>query len=66
MKMHTNTIVIVAASVGVAATLGVVAVNVWNSRRFRAMRAVRRTNAVLHRIGNTLCKISETTEGCMA
>ena len=64
MKM--NTMWIVAASVGSAITLGVVAVNVWNSRKFRAMRAVRRTNAILHRIGNTLGKISEATDGCMA
>ena len=45
--------------------IGVAAVSLWNSRQMRMMRAVRRTNAIIHRIGNALCRISEATEECM-
>ncbi len=63
--MKKGIIIALGTGVGLVA-VGTAAVTLWNSRRFRAMRAIRRTNAVLHRIGNTLCKISEATDGCMA
>ena len=66
MKMQPKSAWILFASVGAATALGAAAVTLWNSRRFRALRAVKRTNAILHRVGNTLCKISEATDGCMA
>ncbi|MBQ8415539.1 MAG: hypothetical protein IJX13_01360 [Clostridia bacterium] len=62
-KSKQKTMLIVLSSVGGAAAIGAMAVTLWNSRQFRAMRAVRRTNAILHRVGNALCKISEATEG---
>ena len=64
-KKTGKTMMIVLGSVGGAAALGVAAVSVWNSRQMRAMRAVRRTNAIVNRIGRALCRISEATEECM-
>lgn len=62
-KSNQKTMMIVLSSVGGAAALGAIAVSLWNSRQMRTMRAVRRTNAILRRVGNALCKISEATEG---
>ena len=56
---------IVLGSVGGAAALGAVAYSVWNNKQFRTMRMVRRTNAILQRVGNVLCKLTEATEECM-
>ncbi len=61
----TKTALIVLGSVGGAAALGAIAVSVWNSKKMRAMRAVKRTNMVLGRVGNVLCKISEMGCECM-
>ena len=64
-KKTGKTMMIVLGSMGGAAAIGVAAVSLWNSRQMRMMRAVRRTNAIIHRIGNALCRISEATEECM-
>ncbi len=58
-----KTALIVLGSVGGAAALGAAAVALWNSRRMRAMRAVHRTNLILNRVGNALCRFSELAEG---
>jgi len=64
-KKTGKTMMIVLGSVGGAAALGVAAVSLWNSRQMRMMRAVKRTNAIVNRIGRALCRISEATEECM-
>ncbi|MBQ8310936.1 MAG: hypothetical protein IJX80_07995 [Clostridia bacterium] len=64
-KNMQKTMMIVLGSVGGAAAIGAAVVSVWNSRQMRAMRAIKRTNAVIHRIGSTLCKLSEATEECI-
>ncbi|MBQ9773364.1 MAG: hypothetical protein IJW30_06575 [Clostridia bacterium] len=56
---------IVLGSLGGAAAVGAIALSIWNSKKCRAMRAFKRTNAVIHRIGNVMCKISEATDDCM-
>ncbi|MBQ7335589.1 MAG: hypothetical protein IJW92_03855 [Clostridia bacterium] len=64
-KGNQKAMIIILGSVGGAAAVGAVALSLWNSKQFRAMRAMRRTNAVLHRVGSMLCKISEATGECM-
>ena len=64
-KKTVKTMMVVLGSVGGAAAIGVAAVSVWNSRSMRTMRAVKRTNAMINRIGRALCKISEATEECI-
>ena len=61
-KKTGKTMMIVLGSVGGAAAIGVAAVSLWNSRQMRMMRAVKRTNAIVNRIGRALCRISEATE----
>ncbi len=62
MSKNVKVMMITAGAVGGAVAVGALAVSVWNSKRFRTMRAIRRTNAVLHRVGNVLCKIAQATE----
>ncbi len=53
---------------GTAGAIVLVASAVWavrNSRQYKAMRAVRRTNAVLRRVGHVLSSVAEATEECM-
>ena len=38
---------------------------VWNSKQVRAMRTVHRTNMILRRVGNVLCKIAAADEACV-
>ena len=64
-KNMQKTTLIVLASVGAAAALGALAFSVWNNKKFRTMRLVHRTNMILNRIGNALCKLSEAGESCM-
>ena len=65
MSKTAKTTLIVLGSVGGAAALGAVAVSVWNSKKMRTLRAVKRTNMVLGRVGSVLCKISEMGCECM-
>lgn len=36
-----------------------------NSKQYKTMRAVRRTNAVIRRVGHVLSGIADATEDCM-
>lgn len=56
---------IVLGAAGGAVAVGVTAMSVWNSRKLRAMRTVKRANHVLHNVGNALCRMSEVAEECM-
>ncbi len=58
-KNTQKTMWIVMGTVGGAMALGAAAVGVWNSKQMKTMRAMKKTNAVIHRVGTTLCKISE-------
>lgn len=60
-----KTVLITLGSIGGVAALSAVAVSVWNSKKMRALRAVKRTNMVLGRVGSVLCKISEMGCECM-
>ena len=64
-KKTVKTMMVVMGSVGGAAAIGVVAASIWNSRQMRAMRAVKRTNAIINRIGRAMCRFSEAAEECM-
>ena len=57
-----NTTAIVLGVMGGAAMLGGAALAVHNSKRMRMLRAVRRTNAVIRRVGMMLSKMSEAAE----
>ncbi len=59
-----KTCMIVAGSIGGAVLLGAMAYAVWNCKKMRTMRAIHRTNAVVRRVGNVLCKIAATDEAC--
>ena len=64
-KQTQKIIAIVAGSMAGAAVLGGVFYMIWNSKQAKAMRAVHRTNMILRRVGNVLCKIAATDEACM-
>ena len=52
-------------SIGGAAVLGTAAYLIWNCKKMRALRAMHRTNAILHRVGNVLCKVAASDDACM-
>ena len=65
MKDMNKTAAISLGALGVAAlvTGGILAVR--NSKEYRAMRAVRRTNAVLRRMGNFLSRMADAADECI-
>lgn len=63
MKMEANrTAMVVLASVGGAAMVVGTVCAVRSSRQYKAMRAVRRTNMVLRRVGRVLTAVADATE----
>ncbi len=58
-KEMKKNIAILAGSIGGAVAVCAAAVSIWNSRQMRTMRTIRRTNAIMNRVGNVLCRISE-------
>ena len=64
-KQAQKIMAIVAGSVAGVALLGGAFYMVWNSKQVRAMRTVHRTNMILRRVGNVLCKIATADEACM-
>ncbi|MBO5931789.1 MAG: hypothetical protein J6Q70_06105 [Clostridia bacterium] len=64
-KQTQKIMAIVAGSVAGVALLGGAFYMVWNSKQVRAMRTVHRTNMILRRVGNVLCKIAAADEACM-
>ncbi len=64
-KQMQKVLIIVGSSVAGAALLGGVFYMVWNSKQAKAMRAVHRTNTILRRVGNVLCKIAAADEVCV-
>lgn len=65
MKMQDRTVWIVLGGVGCAALVVGTVCAVRHSKQYKAMRAVRRTNAVLRRVGHVLSSVAEATEECM-
>ena len=64
-KQTQKIMAIVAGSVAGVALLGGAFYMIWNSKQVRAMRTVHRTNMILRRVGNVLCKIAAADEACM-
>ena len=64
-KQTQKVMAIVAGSVAGVALLGGAFYMIWNSKQVRAMRTVHRTNMILRRVGNVLCKIAAADEACM-
>ena len=64
-KQMKKVIAIVAGSVAGIALLSGAFYMIWNSKQAKAMRAVHRTNTILRRVGNVLCKIAAADEACM-
>jgi nitrate reductase gamma subunit len=64
-KQTQKIMAIVAGSVAGAALLGGAFYMIWNSKQVRAMRTVHRTNMILRRVGNVLCKIAAADEACV-
>ena len=64
-KQMQKVIAIVAGSVAGVALLGGAFYMIWNSKQAKAMRAMHRTNTILRRVGNVLCKIAAADEACM-
>ena len=62
MKMKSNKTAVILGVVGGSVMLGGAAVAVYNSKRMRSLRAIRKTNAVLHRVGTMLTRMSEAAE----
>jgi len=65
MKMQDKTLWIVLGSVGGVAIAAGIVCAVRSSKQYKAMRAVRRTNAVLRRVGHVLSSVAEATEECI-
>ena len=64
-KQMQKGLIIAGSSVAGVALLGGIFYMIWNSKQARAMRAVHRTNIILRRVGNVLCKIAAAEETCM-
>jgi hypothetical protein len=64
-KQMQKGLIIAGSSVAGVALLGGIFYMIWNSKQARAMRAVHRTNMILRRVGNVLCKIAAADEACM-
>ena len=64
-KQMQKVMAIVAGSVAGVALLGGAFYLIWNSKQAKAMRAVHRTNMILRRVGNVLCKIAAADEACV-
>ena len=64
-KQTQKIMAIVAGSVAGVALLGGAFYMVWNSKQVKTMRTVHRTNMILKRVGNVLCKIAAADEACM-
>ena len=58
-------LIAVGSSIAGAAILGGVFYMIWNSKQMRTIRTVHRTNMILKRVGNVLCKIAAADEACM-
>ena len=64
-KQMQKGLIIAGSSVAGVALLGGIFYMIWNSKQARAMRAVHRTNMILRRVGNVLCKIAAADEACV-
>ena len=64
-KQMQKVVAIVAGSVAGVALLGGAFYMIWNSKQAKAIRTVHRTNMILRRVGNVLCKIAAADEACM-
>ena len=64
-KQIQKALIIAGSSVAGVALLGGAFYMIWNSKQAKAMRAVHRTNMILRRVGNVLCKIAAADEACM-
>ena len=58
-------LIAVGSSIAGVALLGGVFYMIWNSKQMRTIRTVHRTNMILKRVGNVLCKIAAADEACM-
>lgn len=64
-KQMQKVLIVVGSSVAGAALLGGMFYMVWNSKQMRTIRTVHRTNMIMRRVGNVLCKIAAADEACM-
>ena len=64
-KQMQKGLIIAGSSVAGVALLGGVFYMIWNSKQVKTMRAVHRTNMILRRVGNVLCKIAAADEACV-
>lgn len=65
MKNTEKTALIVCGALGAAALVTGALVAVRHSKKYRAMRAVRRTNMVLRRVGHALTRMAEISDACV-
>lgn len=56
--MNTKTLVIAASAVGGVTLIGIVAAMVYNSKKMKAMRAVKRASRVMYHVGTAMRNIS--------
>ena len=65
MKETEKTAMIVCGTLGAAALVAGAVWAVRSSKQYKALRAVRRTNTVIRRVGHVLSRIAEATEECL-
>ena len=66
MKMNTErTALILLGTLGGAALITGAVCMIRHSKQYKAMRAVRRTNAVLRRVGHVLSSVAEASGECL-
>ena len=64
-KQMQQGLIIAGSSVAGVALLGGVFYMIWNSKQVKTMRTIHRTNMILRRVGNVLCKIAAADEACI-
>ncbi len=62
MKKGTSTAAVILGVVGGGVMLGGAAVAVYNSKRMRQLRTIRKTNAVMRRVGMMLTRVSDAAD----
>ena len=64
-KQMQKGLIIAGSSVAGVALLGGIFYMIWNSKQVKTMRTIHRTNMILRRVGNVLCKIAAADEACV-
>ena len=60
--MNTKVVVVTASAIGGAALIGIVAALIYNSKKMKALRAVKKASQVMYHVGTAMRNISGECE----